>query len=198
MNDNVTVPIVPGGNGEPQRSGDPNVLLVVDRLCSAWGNCPYPQLSVLIVFLKFLATVHQTGHWVTKGDPFYGDHQLFSRLYEKVTDEIDSAAEKAVGLGTSNNVDMVMQTKQVAQLVAVSNFGGSTIPNTSDVVRKSLAAETYFSSVLDILVDQMAESGTLTRGLDNMLAQIADDHEGHVYLLKQRCTNYSVVQGMVP
>jgi len=165
---------------------DPNLHITVDNMCSEWGNLPYPQLSVLLVHLKFLYFVHQNHHWTCKGDPFYGDHLLFQRLYEGVQEEVDSVAEKVIGLGTSANVDLILQTSQLSRLV--QGYGMSqTIPQPNEFAKRSLAAEMNFLGCASRLVESMKECGLLTRGLDNLIAGIEDKHEGHVYLLKQRC-----------
>ena len=164
---------------------DPNVGIAVDNACAEWGGAPYPQLSVLLVHLRFLSFVHQNHHWVAKGDPFYGDHSLFGELYSNVVGEVDSIAERAVGLGTSQNVDVSLHTSQLLKLV--QGYGMTqTIPQPNELARRSLQAEINFLKTCNILVQSMKEAGTLTRGLDNLIAGIEDQHETHVYKLKQR------------
>ena len=164
---------------------EPNLDIVTDNMCAEWGSVPYPQLSVLLVHLKFLAAVHQNHHWITKGEPFYGDHLLFQRLYGSVVEEIDSVAEKAIGLGSTANVDLVLQTSQLFKLV--QGYGmTTTIPQPTELAKRSYLAEMNFLKVASHLVENMKECGTLTRGLDNLIAGIEDAHEGNVYLLKQR------------
>jgi len=171
---------------EIQLVSSPDLLISVDNMCSEWGSLPYPQLSVILVHLKFLASIHQNHHWTAKGDPYYGDHLLFERVYSSIPEEIDAIAEKAIGLGTPSNVDLALQTSQLNRLV--QGYGVmQTIPQPTELAKRSLAAEQHFLRVVAHLVDSMKEMGTLTRGLDNLLAGIEDKHEGHVYLLKQRC-----------
>jgi DNA-binding ferritin-like protein len=166
---------------------EPNLNIVTDNMVSEWGGCPYPELSVLLVHLKFLYSVHQNHHWVTKGDPFYGDHLLFQRLYGTTLEEIDSIAEKAIGLGCVDNVNLMLQQNQLCKLV--QGYGmTSTIPQPTELAKRSYLAEMNFLKVAAHLVEHMKANGTLTRGLDNLLAGIEDKHEGHVYLLKQRIT----------
>lgn len=164
---------------------EPNLDIVTDNMVSEWGSIKYPELSVLLVHLKFLASVHQNHHWTSKGDPFYGDHLLFQRLYEGVTGEIDSVAEKAIGLGSSANVDLVLQSSQCFKLV--QGYGmTSTIPQPTELAKRSYLAEMNFLKVATHLVDCMKMRGVLTRGLDNLVAGIEDAHESSIYLLKQR------------
>lgn len=166
---------------------DQNVGISVDNMCSAWGSISYPELSVLMVYLKFLATVHQTHHWTAMGDPFYGDHLLFERLYGAIGDEIDAVAEKSIGLGSIDNVNISLQTSQLMSLV--DDYGVvQTIPQSTELSKRSLMAEMKFLAAANALVQSMSERGALTKGVDNLIAGIIDKHEGHVYLLKQRCT----------
>jgi DNA-binding ferritin-like protein len=140
-----------------------------------------------VVYLKFLASVHQNHHWVTKGDPYYGDHLLYQRLYSGVVEEIDSLSEKTIGLGSVSSVDLKLQVSQLNKLVC--GYGtAATIPQQSELARRSLHAELNFLKVTAHLVESLKSCGLLTRGLDNLLAGIEDAHEGHVYLLKQRTT----------
>lgn len=164
---------------------EPNLNIVTDNMVAEWGNTLYPELSVLLVHLKFLAAVHQNHHWTTKGEPYYGDHLLFERLYNCITGEIDSVAEKAIGLGSSVNVDLVLQHNQLCKLI--QGYGmTTTVVQPAELAKRSYLAEMNFLKVTGHLVDCMKECGLLTRGLDNLIAGIEDKHEGHIYLLKQR------------
>lgn len=164
---------------------EPNLGIVTENMLSEWGGVPFAELSVILVHLKFLAEVHQNHHWTCMGDPYYGDHQLFARLYDTVKGEIDSVAEKSIGLGNTCNVDLNLVTQQVMKLV--SGYGmTSTIPQPSDLARRSLLAEMNFIKVIDQMIECLEENCMLTNGVDNMLQGIADTHESHVYLLKQR------------
>lgn len=166
---------------------DPSIDIVHDNMLAAWSGVPYGQLSLLLVHLKFLAMVHQTHHWTAKGDPFYGDHLLFERLYNETTEDIDDLAEKTVGLGNEANVNLSLQLQQINQLV--QGYGAaSTIPSSSELARRSLGAEVAFLRCAAAMADSLHEHGLLTRGLDNMLQGLEDRHESHVYLLKQRCS----------
>jgi len=167
---------------------EPNTNIVVDNMLAEWSDAPFAQLSVAMVHLKYLYSLHQNHHWVSCGDPFYGDHLLFQKIYEGIAEEIDSLAEKAVGLGCTENVNLELQTSQLLKLVK----GGASammMPTKSDLAKKSLIAEMNFLSVMKQLCESLRECGLMTHGLDNLLAGIEDKHEGHVYLLKQRCAN---------
>ena len=170
---------------EMMLSVEPNLHIVTDNMVAEWGSTPYPQLSVLLVHLKYLYALHQNHHWTSMGDPFYGDHLLFQRLYQATVEEIDGLAEKAIGLGNTTNVNLTLLTSQLLKLVT-SAGNASMIPTSSDLAKKSLMAEMNFLKVIDLMISCLQECGLLTNGLSNMLQGIADVHEGHIYLLKQR------------
>lgn len=164
---------------------DPGYGIAIENMLAEWGTVPYPQLSVLLVHLRFLAMVHQTHHWTVKGDPFYGDHLLFDRLYTGVLEDIDAIAEKAVGLGSVDCVDLVLQANQLK--IMAQNYGSaSTIPQQTEFAKRSMLAEISFLRCAAHCALSLKEMGLMTRGLDNLLAGIEDKHESNVYLLKQR------------
>ncbi len=164
---------------------EPNLQVMTDNMIAEWGGLPYPQLSVVLVHLKYLYALHQNHHWTAMGDSYYGDHLLFQRLYDCILPEIDMVAEKSIGLGCTANVDLHLVHSQVLKMI--TNVGSATmIPQSSDLAKKSLMAEMNFLSVMKHLCGSLKECGLMTHGLDNLLAGIEDKHEGHVYLLKQR------------
>jgi DNA-binding ferritin-like protein len=164
---------------------DPGYNIALDNMLAEWGAVSYSQLSVILVHTRFLSQVHQTHHWIAKGDSFYGDHLLFERLYSATSTEIDLIAEKSIGLGGADNVNLALQLNQIARMA--QNYGmASTIPQPSELARRSMIVEVGFLRCVAHCVEQLREQGQMTRGLDNMLAGIEDVHEGHVYLLKQR------------
>lgn len=166
---------------------EPNSEIEFNNMVSEWGGLPYPHLSVLLVHLQFLFRVHQTHHWISRGDSYYGDHLLFQRLYEETYEEIDPMAEKAIGLGMTENVHLELQISQLDRLA--KKYGMvTTIPQQTELAKRSLVAELALLNVCKFVTEQLKMQGLLTRGLDNMIAGIEDLHESHVYLLKQRIT----------
>lgn len=160
----------------------------LSQMTAEWAGIPYAELSVLLVNLRYLQTMHQTHHWVARGDSFYGDHLLFERLYNDATEEVDSLAEKLVGLGTEKNVDLYMQMKQLGKLIS-SRYGQIAIPNPFELLQFSLEGERDFVKMVLQVRDMLDSNGQLSYGLDNHLAGLADAHESHIYLLRQRCGN---------
>lgn len=155
---------------------------------SLWSRVPVPELSIVLAHLRALSLTHQVHHWQAKGDPFFGDHKLFEQLYTGTLEEIDSIAERAVGLGGPENVDLAAQLGHSIKLIGAFDSNG-TIPVPSMLAKRSLDMEFGFIRCLDLAAGSMRDSGTLTRGTDNLLAGIEDAHESNVYLLKQRVSS---------
>lgn len=151
---------------------------------SCWSRVVYPELSVVLVRLKALAEVHKSHHWIAKGDTFYGDHLLFERLYDSVVGEVDTVAERAVMMGGADNVNVGLVAHQVAG--CLETCAAYALPTPDQLAQRSLERETAFLSCLDTVGRFLSSRGVLTPGLNNMLEGIADQHEQHVYLLRQR------------
>jgi DNA-binding ferritin-like protein len=71
---------------------------------SSYEKLPEAEMKKYLSTLKALQAYYQHAHWISKGEPFYGDHLLFERLYGSVNEQIDSLAEKMVGLGGDHYV----------------------------------------------------------------------------------------------
>lgn len=186
------LPVEPVDDVEVVVAVEPSTVNVAqDDMLDQWGATPYGALSLLLVHLRWLGLVAQTHHWISSGDSFYGDHLMFDRIYSNIAEDIDTVAEKAVGMGTEHNVDINMH---VAQLACLAGTYGSaqTIPNPNKLASRTLIAEEAFMKCLDDCIARMDEEGTLTNGLENMLQGLRDRHEQNCYLLKRRCASMGV------
>lgn len=154
---------------------------------------PFSPLTTVLSALRALSIVHQAHHWQASGDSFYGDHLLFSRLYDAVNIEVDAVAEKAVGLGSVELVDPVVITSTALQMIEQVCPQQPVVPQPNDLANRSLSMESAFLILVDGVRSALQTSNELTNGLDNMLQDIADKHEGHVYLLKQRTAKFGTV-----
>jgi DNA-binding ferritin-like protein len=156
-----------------------------DNSLGNWESIHYGALSSLLAHLRFVYFVHQFHHWTASGDSFYGDHLLFQRLYEASQSEIDDLAEKAVGLGGNENVDLLMQFQTIVPFI--KQYGQSvTYARGSELAKRSLEIEQAFLNAIDATIERLEMDGMMTQGLDDMLPAMRSTHEGHIYLLKQR------------
>jgi len=146
---------------------------------------PSNWLSVTIAFMRSCGLVHQTHHWQTRGPSYYADHTLFERLYDESQEMIDTLAEKAVAFRQHPVVDPLRQVSLIGKIVpylyeGTSDGGSDAYPGIS------LRAELRLLVLLKLVYKRLEGAQCLTMGLDNLLQDIADQHEQFVYLLQQR------------
>lgn len=134
---------------------------------------------------RALALVLQTCHWQAKGDPFYGDHKMFERLYEDVIPEIDELGERAIAFSDDPMVDIGSQFDGIGAFLGKLVGKQADVPSNKDLHELALRAEEMFLGWLKTSLDVLEKDGSLTPGVENMLGGIADTHETHVYLLQR-------------
>jgi DNA-binding ferritin-like protein len=140
---------------------------------------PTLVLQQVLAHLKALAWTHWTCHWQVQGDPFYGDHLLFEKLYNDVPSSIDDLAEKLVTLYGRDIVNPI--TLEEMSLEILKTHAAS-----QSLYLKALAMEQVLQDLLKTSYSHLKESGTLSLGMDDFLMSLANKHESHIYLLKQR------------
>lgn len=144
--------------------------------------------TYLISLTEALYKLYQTFHWQTRGGHYYGDHLLFQRLYESVSEELDGVAERAIGQMVSPAVaDPSVISNNVARILA------TLIPPQDDValdpdamVLVALKAEKMHAELIDQMIKALEEQGAYDRGLEDFLPALAGNHQVNLYLLQQR------------
>lgn len=135
--------------------------------------------ALYIATLKAITLIHQHSHWTTKGPPFYGDHQLFERIYNSALKDLDLAAEKFMGLFGDKCLDYDLQADLLHKLLLkYKALEGSPL-------QMSLNVEKDFLQFSKKAYNCFEEEGNLTLGLDDMIMAIASSREESVYLLQQ-------------
>jgi DNA-binding ferritin-like protein len=129
--------------------------------------------------LRQLYVIETFCHWTTRGDPFYGDHLLFERLYKATAEDADSAAERFIGLFGLEAVDYNKQTELMNKVA--KKFESLH----DDPINLALTAEKAFIEFAKAAYDVFEDEGVLSLGLDDLIMSIASTHETAIYLLKQ-------------
>jgi DNA-binding ferritin-like protein len=142
------------------------------------GN-EYAELAVLLGFLRALGLVHQSHHWQTTGNNYYGDHLLFERLYNDIPKEIDVIGEKIVG---TENTSLTNYFSQMHHMETFLNY----VSKGKSYNVESYRAELMFVISGEIVADILKNRNVLTIGLEQAIGNILDKHEEHLYLLQQR------------
>lgn len=136
--------------------------------------------------LRALQLWFHSAHILAKGTGFAGDHvHLYGEIYFKITEEIDTAIEKAVGI-TNNEV---MGCPRVITYKALEVLMDYPVPTNATAVKIALTAlalvKSYIAFVEEMFSD-LEKANELSLGLNDFLAQSASTFEGYAYLLQQR------------
>jgi DNA-binding ferritin-like protein len=138
------------------------------------------HLFNLLSILHSAEQHYELAHWKVCGDSFYGDHLLFERLYDNISDETDALAERLVGLCGH---EVLHESRHLRVMYKFMDKWKSV----SDCpFRRSLYIERSLVKFIEGLHRKMDQSGDLTLGLEDLLAGLASQHETHLYLIQQR------------
>lgn len=135
--------------------------------------------GLYLATLKAIYLIHQHSHWTTQGAAFYGNHQLFSRLYEAAQESADLAAEKFLGVFGEEAIDLKFQNELLNKVL--SKFESLS----SEPALRSLGAEKQFLKLSQDAYEAFKDDDVMTLGLDDMIMSIASKSEEAVYLLQQ-------------
>ena len=132
-----------------------------------------------------LYTLAYSYHWKAKGENYYSDHLLFQRLYEATEEDIDPIAEKAIGTTDDDTfLNALLLLEGAAMWVTRWDPSGTSV--CSEFVNNLLMAETDFIDEVGTVKQEFENKEMLTNGIDDFLQALANKHEEHVYLLRQR------------
>lgn len=159
----------------------PAVLL---QMTSPWKNA-----FIVLSFLRAAAFVHQTHHWLTRGPNFYGDHQLFERLYTETQEGIDQLAEKIVG-SSDVGLSAIVQSWMMNSIVAHACAEQVDVPP-DGMVSVSLSIEVGVLKALESAKNGLSAEESLSPGTSNLFDGVYDKHESFIYLLQQRAEIYT-------
>lgn len=136
------------------------------------------MLQWLLGCLRAQYWSYQESHWQTKGPSYYGNHLLFQRLYESVTEQIDTLAEKMVGtygLDSVNGLDVGAKFESFIRRWSATDC----------LHKRGLLSEQDFQDLCKRTYDQLKAMGELSLGMDDFLMATANEHETNQYLLRQ-------------
>lgn len=153
-----------------------------------YGKAPAAELAVLLAALRAQGMIHQAHHWATQGPVFYGDHLLFDRAYSDVFGMVDGLAERAVGSGVPILVQPLLQVHHISGFCKSFYRDAPVEPAPEAMPLLSLRAILRFLVLLNLVYASMDKRGELSHGTDNLLQDMADNHEKLVYLFKQRAS----------
>ena len=139
-----------------------------------------------------LQTVYKNFHWLTHGTAYYADHQLFDRLYDSVTEEIDYLVEKMISLFGRECSNPVVTAEIVANNLKSIIGGFATNCDPDQLVAIALYFEILFLEINNEFYKSMDASGGMSMGLDDLIMANHNTHENNLYLLKSRFNSVSL------
>ena len=147
--------------------------LVVSSMDSPSVSVPEGLVNAL-ASLRSLYMIQQQNHWECRGPNFYGNHQLFARLYDTASKDADDLAERLIGLYGTDAIPMTALLPKVAEFVgALCN--NAQLPQIVCGVQSEHA-------VLKVL-EAAVELPGLSKGLDDLLRTQCGNREQGIYLL---------------
>jgi hypothetical protein len=137
-------------------------------------------MRLLLGFMRAAHWLHWTSHWQVHGENYYSDHKLMKKLYEGITDEIDTLAEKIVAEFGEQAVNPLEQS------YFLMGFVNDVCSAQEHPIYRAFLVEKSIQRILKVTYDKVKKLGTLSLGLDDFLMATANNHETYLYLLTQR------------
>jgi DNA-binding ferritin-like protein len=113
-------------------------------------------------------------HWQAKGQPFYGDHLLFERLYKARVEQIDSLAEVIAGHFGADKLEPMKAWK------AAEAFMGTVLQGDSPLAIAMAVAKLAEDA------DAACQKAPFPAATRNFVSGLGTNNLTDVYLLKQR------------
>ena len=149
------------------------------------SNTLFQEFTYHIAWLRVLEIWFHHAHWSTKGESYYGDHLLFERIYNDVSELIDPLAEKGVAMVSAAVADTHLCSKLMAEMLC-SYPSPSRAQEPTMIAATGLALVKDYLETLDETYKRIKEMGSMTMGLDDLLMSNANKLEEFVYLHKRR------------
>ena len=150
---------------------------------------PITSSEIFAAYIGFTRAFHlwmHAAHNLVKGTGFAGDHvSLYGPIYVEVQDTIDRVIEKGIGVFDDEGLGCPMRITSDAMIV-LEGWESPVGQSPCRIADIALEYAKQFVKMDENVAETLKSMGSLTYGLDNLLAELADTHEGYVYLLQQR------------
>lgn len=147
-------------------------------------------LWYLVVCARATGAWMQGAHHVVSGESSVADHaMLYGRIYDALHWAADSLLERAIGM---TNLPSLASPLALLRASADKMFElGWPDPATLSATELATAAQAVnaeFVASVGRALNTMRMDGTLSTGVENKLAGLADEHEGYAYKLGRRAS----------
>jgi DNA-binding ferritin-like protein len=123
-----------------------------------------------------------TAHWLAEGDPAYGDHLLFERLYTARVKEIDAIAEQLMLIGGPRMINPAESWQEAAEFInaVVTRREPTMVATAMTATSLALSAVNKAARALRAVDDDYSP------GAENLMLSISQSLNEALYLLKRR------------
>ncbi len=154
------------------------------------GNLVIDGMMTIIAILRTLNMGYHHAHVNVKGADYYGDHLLLQRLYTDGSslDEIDTVMERLKGLYPTRLIqtgETLDRMEQEYEIISVIDSPGENITKFQALVKLEMRLQGVIAKLVQALEDRSI-LGNGTDGTVNLLQDVADKHQGSIYLINQR------------
>jgi len=173
--------------GYPVTNSEPVEIVVdINSLDDLIIPSPAEVISAYVGFIRAYHLWMHGAHNVAKGPAFAGDHvTLYGHIYTEVQDQIDKVIEKGVGVYQEESIACPMQIIENAA-IAMEQWESPANQHAERIAELALIYTKLLVKCGEGTVQMLGELDALSLGMENMLADLTDLHEGYVYLLQQR------------
>ena len=135
--------------------------------------------------LKANLEYSQVCHWAAKGLSGYADHLLFERIYDENQKELDKIPEKLIPVLGESFINPIEISVLVSEKIkSVSEFKDNM--DSTELVQNLFNCEEVTLNEIETFRAFFEKNSKLSLGLDDLITEIHNTHQSHVYLLKQR------------
>lgn len=136
-------------------------------------------MKELLILLRAIQLYSQNAHHLVKGMTFQQDHDFFGSVYEDITDEYDSVAERIIGIFGEEHLQL--QPILTAVCSKLVNAPSTPVENNKVFYEYQLQMEESLCK----LIEQIINTGVYP-GTEQLIGEIANKSEARKYKIKQR------------
>jgi DNA-binding ferritin-like protein len=137
-------------------------------------------MQTLAIKARTMQFVAHSGHNLTTGSSFFGDHSALGGLYETYTKLYDLIVERMISVGEETKpLSLTLEAANAAMLVEETN-------KADEIFAELAFLEIELRGLCRKYLDQ---EENISVGVKNLVEQIASDSEDRSYKLVQRLAN---------
>lgn len=135
-----------------------------------------------VLALLYAIRLHaQAAHWSARGSDFYSDHLMWERIYKSTDKAIDTVGEQMIYAFNLDDMSARVLARKVAQHQETLQREAA-----SGHLRCAILLEQAVLAFIDTAHEALRQDSHLSRALENMLMNLAEERTRILYLLSRR------------